>query len=493
MKKHVHRMNKRLAEKAAKERARAEAEAQAAEDSDEEEDDEGEDEEEDDGEQNDGENEQEEEDGEEDDGEEDEDDEEVAATSKIDDQFIARMLGKQTAEDADQAEDDIADEDEDEEDDEEQGDDDKEPDMRHVGVGEDQFFDLDEMERYIGEEEDKYMRREAKKAQKLMAKGHDGVNDDDDDLDDDEDEEEEDDLDLFAEADDDEEDDGADLRYEDFWGTETSSKHASKKQKKEKQEKKAWKQAESDEEDEEDDDEEGQNNELFDDAEEEGEDSYDEDIDSADEGSRKAKAANSEQLSTYEKAQLRIKEKIAQIEAELIGEKPWQMQGEVEGRMRPENSLLSAMIVDMERASKPTPVITVEKTATLEDMIKKRILDQNFDDVIPREIANAALKPGAAVGTWSFQSCATPQAVSLINNSFSFCFASIRAAGGVEGKEQGRVGRDLRKGVHEADDGRPGERSFGWQEGGNFEGIPEAVPETGRVDALPLRAQAGRG
>ena len=45
--------------------------------------------------------------------------------------------------------------------------------------------------------------------------------------------------------------------------------------------------------------------------------------------------------STYEERQMRLKKKIKKMEEEAVSkDKPWQLQGEITGPMRPENSLL---------------------------------------------------------------------------------------------------------------------------------------------------------
>jgi Mpp10 protein len=59
---------------------------------------------------------------------------------------------------------------------------------------------------------------------------------------------------------------------------------------------------------------------------------------------------------------------------------------QVTAKDRPENSLLEAA-VDVERATRVAPAITVEKTASLEDVIRQRILADKFDDVAPKVCA----------------------------------------------------------------------------------------------------------
>jgi len=87
-------------------------------------------------------------------------------------------------------------------------------------------------------------------------------------------------------------------------------------------------------------------------------------------------------LSTYEKHKLEMKEKIAELEEELLMEKPWELTGEVQARKRPENSLLEkGAEMEVDYLMHPAPVITEEATKTVEDLIRQRIIDQDFDDV----------------------------------------------------------------------------------------------------------------
>ena len=74
-----------------------------------------------------------------------------------------------------------------------------------------------------------------------------------------------------------------------------------------------------------------------------------------------------------------------QLEKEMLAEKPWQMTGETGSKSRPVNSLLEST-PEFEVASKLAPAITVEHTANIEEVIKKRILAEDWDDVIPREL-----------------------------------------------------------------------------------------------------------
>ncbi|NXB73508.1 MPP10 protein, partial [Donacobius atricapilla] len=92
----------------------------------------------------------------------------------------------------------------------------------------------------------------------------------------------------------------------------------------------------------------------------------------------------SEIKSSFEKRQEKMSKKIKSLEEALLEEKPWQLKGEVTGQKRPENSLLEEMVL-FDHAVRMAPVITEETTFQLEDIIKQRILDEAWDDVVPKE------------------------------------------------------------------------------------------------------------
>ena len=79
-----------------------------------------------------------------------------------------------------------------------------------------------------------------------------------------------------------------------------------------------------------------------------------------------------------------------ELEKEALAEKPWQMTGESKGTQRPTNSLLEAT-PEFEVANKMAPIITVEHTENIEEMIKKRVIDEDWDDVVPRELPDIGL------------------------------------------------------------------------------------------------------
>ena len=90
-------------------------------------------------------------------------------------------------------------------------------------------------------------------------------------------------------------------------------------------------------------------------------------------------------LSTFEKHQAKMQKMIESLEAEAVAKKDWTMQGEVAAKARPMNSLLEEDL-DVDFASKPVPVITEEETTTLEDLIRQRIKDDLWDDVVKKVV-----------------------------------------------------------------------------------------------------------
>ncbi|KAI2640218.1 Mpp10 protein-domain-containing protein [Xylaria nigripes] len=87
--------------------------------------------------------------------------------------------------------------------------------------------------------------------------------------------------------------------------------------------------------------------------------------------------------SVHERRQAKLAEEIRKLEAANVAKKDWTMSGEARAIERPVNSLLEEDL-DFEHAGKPVPVITSEVNESIEDLIKRRILAREFDEVIRR-------------------------------------------------------------------------------------------------------------
>eukprot|EP00560_Eucampia_antarctica_P006318 CAMPEP_0197824310 /NCGR_PEP_ID=MMETSP1437-20131217/1570_1 /TAXON_ID=49252 ORGANISM="Eucampia antarctica, Strain CCMP1452" /NCGR_SAMPLE_ID=MMETSP1437 /ASSEMBLY_ACC=CAM_ASM_001096 /LENGTH=881 /DNA_ID=CAMNT_0043423883 /DNA_START=38 /DNA_END=2683 /DNA_ORIENTATION=- len=115
--------------------------------------------------------------------------------------------------------------------------------------------------------------------------------------------------------------------------------------------------------------------------------------DGADEGKSNQEDNNQEtnkDPSNFKKHAQKLEKVTEEMESEILGAKPWQMVGESKGTERPTNSLLEKT-PEFEVASKMAPLVTAEFTADIEDIIKKRILEEDWDDVIPRELPDIGM------------------------------------------------------------------------------------------------------
>ncbi|XP_076853010.1 U3 small nucleolar ribonucleoprotein MPP10 [Brachyhypopomus gauderio] len=88
--------------------------------------------------------------------------------------------------------------------------------------------------------------------------------------------------------------------------------------------------------------------------------------------------------SSFEKRQEKMAEKIDELEKAALAEKPWQLTGEVTAKARPENSMLEEDVA-FDNMSRTAPAVTEETTLQIEDIIKQRIKDQVWDDVVRKE------------------------------------------------------------------------------------------------------------
>ncbi|KAK2596627.1 U3 snoRNP protein [Conoideocrella luteorostrata] len=128
---------------------------------------------------------------------------------------------------------------------------------------------------------------------------------------------------------------------------------------------------------------------LFDD-ESENEDSDDalSDVSAGDPKSRR---------STHERRQAKLAEEIRQLEAASVAKREWTLSGEATAVDRPMNSLLEQDL-DFEHVGKPVPVITPEVSESIEELIKRRILSQEFDEVLRRRPDTDVLPANARRG-----------------------------------------------------------------------------------------------
>lgn len=243
---------------------------------------------------------------------------------------------------------------------------------KRKSVVDDKFFNLDEMESFLEAEEAK---EERKQKGKLLANDDDGINYFDENL---------------GDEGDDSDEENSNPAYKDFFEVEDEEDEENKDKKINKKKQKDHFSNENDEmvtEEEEIDDnaEAEQGEDLEEDGQGEEELKIDknnmqaeseEDTDSDEETTKKV----DEPQSSFELRQARLEQRIRDYEAEVLGEKPWQLKGEVQATSRPQNSLLEE-VLEFESTVRPAPIITEETTRCLEDIIRQRIKDQAWDDV----------------------------------------------------------------------------------------------------------------
>ena len=121
-------------------------------------------------------------------------------------------------------------------------------------------------------------------------------------------------------------------------------------------------------------------------------DEEEEDMDMDDLAGMEGESDSDRPMTKAEKEAAKMRAKIQSLEEAAVAEKEWVMKGEATSKQRPENSLLEA-VLDFEQVSKPAPVVTVQHTSTLEDLIRQRILDEAWDDVQPKEEPRPEGKP----------------------------------------------------------------------------------------------------
>lgn len=87
--------------------------------------------------------------------------------------------------------------------------------------------------------------------------------------------------------------------------------------------------------------------------------------------------------SAHERRQAKLAEEIRRLEAASVAKRDWTLSGEARGAERPLNSLIEQEL-DFEHTGKPVPEITAEISENIEELIKRRILAQEFDEVTRR-------------------------------------------------------------------------------------------------------------
>ncbi|XP_061396445.1 U3 small nucleolar ribonucleoprotein protein MPP10 [Musca vetustissima] len=246
--------------------------------------------------------------------------------------------------------------------------------LKRTSVVDDKFFKLDEMEAFLEAEEAKEARKEKGK---LLATDDDGIDYFDEDL---------------GEEGDEDSDEDSNPNYKDFFDDDDGGEYdESDKSKSSKQNKDHFDEnpeEELDEDENEEEEEADEDNELedngyeFDDVGKSNKEKMSfgpADSDSNDSDSDEETKEEGPK-SSFEVRQERLEQRIRDYEEEVLGEKPWQLKGEVQATNRPQNSLLEE-VLEFESTVRPAPIITEETTRRLEDIIKQRIKDKAWDDV----------------------------------------------------------------------------------------------------------------
>ncbi|TQV93906.1 hypothetical protein V2A60_003936 [Cordyceps javanica] len=101
--------------------------------------------------------------------------------------------------------------------------------------------------------------------------------------------------------------------------------------------------------------------------------------------------------SAHERRQAKLAEEIRKLEAASVSKREWTLSGEANAVDRPTNSLLEHDL-DFEYVGKPVPVITPEVSESIDELIKRRILSQEFDEVLKRRPETETVPAGTRRG-----------------------------------------------------------------------------------------------
>ena len=135
---------------------------------------------------------------------------------------------------------------------------------------------------------------------------------------------------------------------------------------------------------------------IFEDSGDEEDEELESDVnESSHRDERKDQKEVRQNLSTHERRQVAFRKRIQELEAENVAPKPFTLTGETIAPARPENALLEEDL-DFERVGKPVPVITQEVNESIEELIKRRVLAREFDNLIKRAPEVADLYGGKA-------------------------------------------------------------------------------------------------
>jgi U3 small nucleolar RNA-associated protein MPP10 len=117
--------------------------------------------------------------------------------------------------------------------------------------------------------------------------------------------------------------------------------------------------------------------------------------------------------STHERRQAKIADEIRKLEAANVSKREWQLSGEARAADRPLNSLLEENL-EFERAGKPVPIATAEVSEDIEALIKRRILAEDFDEVLRRRPDDLATGPKVRRGQFQLDDTKSGQGLAEI-------------------------------------------------------------------------------